>query len=342
MTLFTAKPTYTVAPLDPLKHVKHTLGMVLGVDDFDQEFLYQAAHGQWYARDLIGYGTACGLDVKIEVETTGPRIVVTPGTAVSPRGQLIRVSPAQCAALNDWLAAHQDDVEKRLAPLASPPSNSLNLYVTLCYADCPMDPLPIPGEPCRSEDDVMAPSRLADDFRLELRLDPPAQREEEAVRDFTAWLRQVEVVSSGPSASLEEFEQEVRDAAQLFASPPGSAGGGFMFGSPPASLRIHRDDACEFFRAAFRIWVTELRPLCRPDWLAASCGCHGGCAEHEPPEDCLLLAELGVPVVQGPGGQWVVDSAPPVAVNQRRRPFLVHLRLLQEWLLCGACGPGGL
>ena len=29
-----------VAPLDPTKHVKYTLGMVLGVDDFDQEFAY--------------------------------------------------------------------------------------------------------------------------------------------------------------------------------------------------------------------------------------------------------------------------------------------------------------
>ncbi|HKB40007.1 MAG TPA: hypothetical protein VKD72_26460, partial [Gemmataceae bacterium] len=133
-----------------------------------------------------------------------------------------------------------------------------------------------------------------------------------------------------------------RDAAQLLTSPPGEPGVSFTFSSPPASLRIHRDDVCEFFRAAFRIWVTELRPLCRPDWLAASCGCHGGCAEQPPPEDCLLLGELLVPLVPAPDGQWVVDSAQPVTVNQRRRPFLVHLRLLQEWLLCGPCSQVGL
>ena len=32
-----------LAPLDPTKHVKYTLGMVLGVDDFDQEFAYLSA-----------------------------------------------------------------------------------------------------------------------------------------------------------------------------------------------------------------------------------------------------------------------------------------------------------
>ena len=51
------------APIDVSKHVNFTLGMVLGVDDFDQEFAYLSARDRWLARDLHGYGTTCGLAV---------------------------------------------------------------------------------------------------------------------------------------------------------------------------------------------------------------------------------------------------------------------------------------
>jgi len=68
--------------------------------------------------------------------------------------------------------------------------------VALSYRDCPVDPVPIAGEPCRSADDLMAPSRLVDDFRLELRMTPPPQQEEDAIRDFVAWLDQIQITDS--------------------------------------------------------------------------------------------------------------------------------------------------
>ena len=46
----------------------------------------------------------------------------------------------------------------------------LAAYVVLCYDTCETDERPIPGEPCRDESDTMAASRIADTFRLELRL----------------------------------------------------------------------------------------------------------------------------------------------------------------------------
>ena len=88
MSSFTAKTASSgTAPLDARKHVNYTLGMVLGVDDFRQEHAYLSGRDQWLARDLIGYGTECGLRVSIEAEATGPRLVVSPGVAVTPRGQ---------------------------------------------------------------------------------------------------------------------------------------------------------------------------------------------------------------------------------------------------------------
>ncbi len=136
------------AALDPHKHVKYSLGMVLGVDDFDQEFAYLSNRDQWLVREVIGYGTVCGLKVSIDTDANGPRVSVDPGVAISPRGQLMRVTPAQCAYLNDWLIAHQEEV---LRQLGSPLGGNLSLYVVLCYRACPTDMVPIPGEPCRDE-----------------------------------------------------------------------------------------------------------------------------------------------------------------------------------------------
>ena len=58
----------TVAEPNPAKHVNFNVGMVLGVDDFTQEFAYLSGRDQWLARDLIGYGTVRGLNVRMEVD----------------------------------------------------------------------------------------------------------------------------------------------------------------------------------------------------------------------------------------------------------------------------------
>jgi hypothetical protein len=328
---------------DPTKHVNYTLGMVLGVDDFTQEFAYLSGRDQWTARDLIGYGTVSGLSVTYDEAGGEPEVVVGPGVAINPRGQKICVPATQCAKLNDWLAlaANKEELSRRLT---SPPSDPLKLYVVLCYRDCPTDQVPIPGEPCRTEEESMAPSRLADDFTLELRFDPPNQLEEDALRDFVDWLMKVEITDEpGTFPTLEEFLDEIRAAAHQtgsppVGSPPSSPPGSppetsppdFMYGSPPASLRIHTAHACEFLRAAFRLWTTELRPLWRPGWLSSK----SGCGNHPTNEDCLLLAEVDVPIVRELSGEWKVDSVAEPQVIDERRPYLVHLRLLQEWAIC--------
>ena len=182
------------APPDPAKHVRFTDGMILGVDDFTQEFAYLANRDRWIVRDLLGYGTVSGLRVWIEDDgAKGPRVVVEPGVAVTPRGELVRVPVAQCAHLNEWLAG-ADQVSylvNRPGP-ASPPGDRVDVYVTLCYRECEIDQVPIPGEPCRHEEDLTAPSRILDDFRLELRFMPPEQPDEAAIRDFVEWLASIQ------------------------------------------------------------------------------------------------------------------------------------------------------
>ena len=86
------------AGADPTKRVNYTYGMVLGVDDFVQEQTYHAARGEWLARDLVGYGTVNGLAVSAgKTAQNETEVIVTAGAALSPRGQLIRVAPTQCA-----------------------------------------------------------------------------------------------------------------------------------------------------------------------------------------------------------------------------------------------------
>ena len=341
----------TASVQDPTLHVNYAKGMVLGVDDFTQEFAYLSGRDQWAVRELLGYGTTSGLAVTVEDTADGPQVRVGPGAAAVPSGKLVCVTSEQCGVINKWLAKPENaqKVNELLtgspptSPPASPPSSpaAISLYLTLCYADCLTTPVPIPGEPCRSEDDLMAPSRIADDYKLELRTEAPPQTEEDAVRDFVTWLKNVPIVDTSPPPASDEqaWIQGLRAAAKPWfdatsASPPSSPPasletlGDFLFDSPPTSLLIARDDVRAFLRVAFRFWVTELRPM----WMTRMCG-----RVSSADDDCILLARLEVPIVfvgGSPTGAWQVDGiAVDIVVDESRRPVLVHMRLLQEWML---------
>lgn len=333
MSCFTDMPGLATGTPDPTKHVNYALGMVLGEDDFKQEFSYLAGRDQWLARDLIGYGTVRGLKVHTEWDgSKGPRIYVDPGVALTPAGQLVCVPSPQCANVNAWLAKHADEVQ---TAVASPPTNPLSLYVVLCYRECPDDNVPIPGEPCRTEDQLVKPSRLRDDFALEVTLKRPVQREERALRDFCEWLRLIDMTDSTvTSVKLDRFLDEIRRAAAPWYSPPSaSPPDDFMFGSPPTTLRVNPGDAPRYLRAAFHLWVTELRPK----WFARWYGCAPDAKEPAPLEDCVLLGEVQVGLLfdAGTSAFKAVDSnLPPVVEDDR--PYILHLRMLQEWLIGGA------
>lgn len=314
MSDFVVKTTSTdTKPADPTKHVNYSYGMVLGVDDFTQEFAYLAGRDQWLARDGIGYGTLRGLQVLIENDgANGPRIVVTAGAALSPTGQLICVTAAQCASLNGWLQKNR------------PAGASVRLFVTLCYRECLTDKLPIPGEPCRSEDLAMAASRIQDDFALELRTESPNQLEEESVRRFGDWLRQMPL-EAGAATTVQEFSNAVRRSIHLAgdATPPT-----ITFDAWDAAIKIPAENAHHFWRAAFLIWTTEIRPFFA---RAGACSAPSG-------DGCLLLAEVVAPLTS----DFRVDGdANVVAVDESRRPFVPHLRMLQEWLLQDTLLPSG-
>lgn len=406
---------------DPNKHVRYSYGMVLGKEDLEQDFAFHHGRDLWGMREVIGYGTVRGLAVKAEDDgAQGPRISVMPGSAITPRGELVCVPSEQCASLNDWLKKQARDAAKRTLLEGKITADQLTLYVTLCYRDCPTDDLPIPGEPCRDEADAMAPSRLTDDFALELHLDPPDQLEEEGVRDFVTWLRAIPLNAGAPDTpeALAAFADAVRSAFSVdtttvppevaFHSPP----------APPAPPTIPSSNSKEFYRAAFRVWVTDIRP--RQDGLGQFIDAIRGALSHTttddskavlptseraaetrfieaikraaglsrdhttpglmdphefdgllfsakpaslpeywrdawtvwdevlqrwmarsaqcawpPEESCVLLSRIALPLTAADANneRRVDGNATAVKVSDQTRPYLAHLRVLQEWLL---------
>lgn len=335
----TAFATAAAGPLraDPSKRVNYTLGLVLGVDEFQQEQLYHRAgrwrHNQW----LHGYGTVWGLQVSTpDPADADPEIRVTEGAAVDPCGRDICVPATMCVRLNAWLDRHREVLQR----LYGTGPATIPLAVVLCHRECPDDVVPVPGEPCRSQDDAMQPSRIRETFELRLALrdeapwdSPPgdnpggltqfrfSQPEEEAVRAFGRLLDRVRVEcrGQGPGGGREALVAAVRaldvgDGWLLPGSPPGD-GGWFV---------LDEDEADAAIREAVRVWATEVRPRVRgAEPVRGSCGCP--C----PGEDdcCVLLAEVDLPVAPG----WrVAGNAFPA--DEERRPVLLHTRLLQEWL----------
>ncbi|RSL17991.1 hypothetical protein EDE15_3544 [Edaphobacter aggregans] len=321
--------------LDPQKRVNYTFGMVLGVDEFKQEQIYLMAKDHSQYRLAHGYGTVCGLQLQM---STAPdlEIQVSKGVAINPRGQEIHLQQQMCARLNDWLITNQTTLEGIFgnAPL------SLSLCVVLCYRECPTDTVPVPGEPCRTQQDTMAASNIADSFQLKLCLNAdqvissptlsppidtavlnglcfkPSQIEEDTIRRFGRLLHRVRIgdtPSSVSEAELEDLVRQLGSDSETITSPITSP----SFDDSLIYLSTH--DAPGFLRAAFLVWVTEVRPS-----LAAQpgeCGC--GCLD----EKCVLLAELTFQVSK----VWQVVGA--VTVDESRRPYLLETRLLQEWLL---------
>jgi hypothetical protein len=313
--------------LDVSKHVNYTLGMVLGVSDFTQEFAYLSARTRWLARDAIGYGTLCGLAVTLDTSTKGPRVVVSAGTALTPGGQLVCVKPNQCAYLNDWLTANP----KALDGMPSPATLPLDLV--LCYRECELDPVAIPGEPCRVVSELTAASRIGDSFALELRTTPADQDEEDLLRELADWLRQIPLhTGSGRPSTVAQVETALRNAVQLMDSPIGSPIEAIHINAATATT-LHVDPSAldDVVGAALRVWATEIRPRVHPI-CPGGCGCCGDAANAtQADDDCLLLAHLDVPVVNVPGG-WQVSDTVAVRKDESRRPVLAHLRLQQEWL----------
>ncbi|HEX5749538.1 MAG TPA: hypothetical protein VFZ09_25135 [Archangium sp.] len=322
-------------PADPTKHVNYVLGMILGAEDFTQEFAYLSERDRRVVRELLGYGTAWGLAVSTRTGKGGLEVEVAPGMAVSPSGQFIHVQPAQCASLPGWVANHADALKEKLKDVGAANKAHLPLHVVLGYQEQRTDPIPIPGEPCRSEEEAHPESRIADSFHLELRLEPPPTGEELAVRELILWLKNnldpTPFAGGTDDATLQAFLERLRtewpEARKQWPTPEGA--GRSPHTAPPQV--IPPEELPRYLRAAFRLWVTKLRP----DW-------HDPKPGEKQAEDGVLLAALWLPLTRASEqAAWELATTEPgnIRVDEEQRPFLLSQRLLQEWLVRGISTP---
>lgn len=321
------------AALDPNQRVNFTFGMVLGVDDFRQEHAYLAARDERALRETIGYGAISGLDVTVRIEGTQIEVRVASGLALLPDGKLVAVAADQCARLDEWLAGPGKP--------AAGKSGSASVYVVLRHAEVSGTPVPIPGEPCRDESALQADSRIADSFALDFSWQPPTSLEDDGSRTFAAWLRAIEVHDAPVAAvDIPAFQTAVEEGVKAATgnwprspdNPPLAATPGVTpatdWGSPPAHLVIPRARYAEYINAAFDVWVRKLRAV-----YAAK---HGPAPPAETTaETGLLLAAIDF-TLDTTGNLVDPKTSPPAlpaTVRWLGRPQLLHLRMLQEWLL---------
>lgn len=297
---------------NPAHHVHFSTGMVLGVDDYAQEFAYHNARDKWIVREFGGYGTISGLAVTVEAGAEGPEIKVTAGSAATPGGDLVCVKSEQCGKVNAWLA--REDIATRVGEIAAevnPDTDAhLKVWLTLCYTSCAIAPVPIPGQPCRSEEDLMAPSRIADDYILSLSLTPPAMTEVQAIEMLDVYVASMEAEAAAtPTFTIANLRTKIEaHLAAIFV--PGAA-------PVPApnfnSLVYHPEQQAVLLRFIRNHWITRIRGHV----MAQKCGVPNVAAN-----DCVLLASFSMAATRPPVGPWEVALA-SIDKDESDRPFLM-------------------
>jgi len=308
----TFSPVGTSPASNPSHHVHFSTGMVLGVDDYAQEFTYHNARDKWIVREFGGYGTISGLAVSVENGTDGPEIKVTAGSAATPGGDLVCVKSEQCGKVNAWLA--REDIATRVAEIATEvnPDTDANLkvWLTLCYTSCAIAPVPIPGQPCRSEQDLMAPSRIADDYILSLSLTPPAMIEAQAVEMLDIYVASMEA-EAGPTPTFTIANLRTKIEAHLGAIfVPGADAVPAPIFNP---LVYHPDQQAILLQFIRNHWITRVRPHV----MAQKCGMPNVAAN-----DCVLLASFSMAATRPPVGPWEVALA-NIDKDESDRSFLM-------------------
>src|SRR5260221_192899 len=141
---------------------------------------------------------------------------------------------------------------------------------------------------CIDADQLLSPPSLTSPPNLSSLLDGlcfrPSQIEEDTIRGFGALLSRIQITDIAPSSvTVQQLEDLVRQlspvtGASVVTSPPEGS----------STIELYAGDAADFLRAAFLIWVTEVRPTLVAQ--NSTCGCV------IPSEQCVLLAELSFTV----------------------------------------------
>jgi hypothetical protein len=308
--------TSTKVLTDPNQRVRYPLGIVLGVDEFEQEQAYFLGRGRQHNRVQHGYGTVYGLKLSAEEH----KVRVTPGLAVDPRGRVIELTRDICGDLDVWLGSAEN--RKKLGTGNGP----FRLYVTLGYRECLTNKVPIPGAPCRSEEDTMDFSRITELSCLKFATVPPPAVEAEGERRLARLLSRIQISDSGfDFLDEEEMAGCVRSLIEAgpASSPPSSPPDSLLSSPPGGPLLVRPENAERVMQAACRTWTTEVRPVLLDEAKRLMKTAEGS--------DRILLGWVDFTVtIDNKVAAGLTIDAPDPDPDGPERPWLLHTRLLQE------------
>jgi hypothetical protein len=324
MTVTEPCVSLTTGTLSPSQRVNYAFGMVLGLDEFLQEQLHRLGHESGHERFEHGYGTSSGLAASVApvAGATDFRVTITTGAGVDQWGRRFVVTCDQCADLGAWLAAQEAQTPGVVADHLGP-SGELTAYVVASYGECLDDLVPLPGQPCSTSPQSMAPSRVRDAWNVELRWARPAMPRWDTDRRLARLLDGVDIVGGLPESDSDELA--ITEAVLALAAVADDGPSDLDVDGTPSGTawRLPADTAAEALDRIFTVWVTRVRPELYPELR-----------EPEPASDpAILLTTLTfVPASPfDPAAPAVVACAEP---DDEGRPFLLHTQLIQElrWL----------
>lgn len=322
--------------LQPDRRVNYTFGMVLGLAEFLQEQHHRLTWNYRHAATLHDFGTVHGLSVTA-TEVPGAadfRIGVAAGMALDQLGRDAVVRSEQCAHLAAWLGA-QERAKAGTIAANTDPAGQLTAYVTLKYAECPDELVPIPGQACGGDTQATAAARIRDSWDICLDWQPPPMPRWDTDRRLARLLNSVQVVAG--LADADSDEAAIMDAIRTLPADA-AAGPGNLWplvnwpaDNPrplPPVWRLPAERADEALDRILTLWVTQVRPQLAPDLIA-------------PPADFdprILLATIRFTLSAGVVGEADPQVATCSEPDDTGRPYLLHTRLIQLLRINGPAG----
>jgi hypothetical protein len=148
--------------------LRYFFGQRLGVLELTDEQAYVVGKQRFHNQRLHGAGVLCGLLAERYLPSGAPTTTllrVSSGAAVDPCGREILVGWDTCVDLAAWVRAHRATNPDLADPTAAP---AQQLWVGVCYRECPSDPAPAPRDPCGCEPTGCEHARVREGFELRL------------------------------------------------------------------------------------------------------------------------------------------------------------------------------
>lgn len=162
----------------PFTRNNYFTGKLLVERDFTDEQRYYIDKLRHHHQLLHGWGVVNGLEV-VEHHSESCRdqyVLVEPGAAVDPCGREIVVQDTETLELSAFPAIQ--------ALVAAEDENAHDLYVFVCYTECPNEPIPVLYDDCGSEADGTAPNRILESYTFDLIAVPSGTADHEALPDI--------------------------------------------------------------------------------------------------------------------------------------------------------------